>query len=209
MSPTLERAHRGNDSSRLGCIIFVGIVAFLIFLTITSPRGHPPDSKRRTTINSSQYIQIGLENYYTDYGEFPEPSNPDEVIEVTPGKLYRIGGAKCLYQALSGDGYDAIKGVAKNENDPQSDGRVNVGEVRAAVASDLPADMWLKVGGHYFLVDAFGRPFQYIKGDKQKQNAINDTYDLWSYGEDDKNTLPKSKDTESKPGLDAQWIKNW
>lgn len=207
MSPTLKRAQHASGFTLIEVIIVIAVIAILAVLVIRGG-GEPESSKRRVTASTMEVIRTALEQYHSEFGEYPEPTNPDETVEIMPGKLYHIGAAKCLYQALRGDGSNAIK-VAQGEIEAQSDGRVSAEEIKFAILKDMPDSMWRKVGGHYFLVDAFGRPIQYIKGDKEKQNAINATYDLWSYGADDKNTLSKSKDTESKPGLDAQWIKNW
>lgn len=207
MRPTLKRAQHASGFTLIEVIIVIAVITILAVLVIRGG-GEPASSKRKATASTMEVIRTALEQYRSEFGEYPEPSNPDETAEIMPGKVYHIGAAKCLYQALRGDGYDAIKG-APGKSDPQSDGQVNADEIAFTILKDMPEGMWRKAGSHYFLVDAFGRPIQYIKADKEKQNAINDTYDLWSYGEDDKNTLSKSKDTESKPGFGAQWIKNW
>jgi hypothetical protein len=91
----------------------------------------------------------------------------------------------------------------------QSDGKVSTEEVKNVIIQDLPEVLWRKVGSSYILVDAFGRPFQYIKADSEKKNTINSTYDLWSCAEDEKNVMAKSKDAEANASLGAKWIKNW
>lgn len=194
----------------LELMIVIGVIALLAAVILGSGgHGHPKPSKRRVTQDTLILIESGLDRYRTQFGEFPEPANPDESIEISPGKMYRVGAAKCLYQALTGDGYDAIKGVKKNENDPQSDGKVNAEEAKMGALIDMPAGIWRKVGNSYFLVDAFGCPIQYTHADAEKRNTINKPFDLWSFGEDVKNIRSKSTDAESNPDIALKWIKNW
>jgi hypothetical protein len=154
-----------------------------------------------------QAIESSLERYFTRFGEYPEPTNPDETAEVIPGMVYRIGAAKCLYQALTGDGSDAIKG--SGEDASPSNGTLEDVELKQVMFKDMPPTMRRKVGDHYLLVDGFGRPFQYLKADPEKKNTLNATYELWSYGDDETNLRATSKDTEADPALGAKWIKNW
>lgn len=49
-------------------------------------------------------IKTGLEHYRADFGEYPEPANGN----VTTGNTDGEQGGDCLYQALTGDGYDRI-----------------------------------------------------------------------------------------------------
>lgn len=208
MNDGMERTRLVHGITLLKWIVIASIIAFFAFLIITSPRGNPRASKHRLTISSLEFIKLGLERYYTEFGEYPEPANPQETVEIEPGKVYRIGGAKCLYQALTGDGFDAIKALP-GKTPPKSDGVVNEEESRFKMVVDTPQTIWRKIGENYFLVDAFGRPFQYINADKETKNTINSTYDLWSYGEDDKHVTSRSKDTEANIILGAKWIKNW
>ncbi len=184
-------------------LVVISIIALLAALVIGS--GSPGSSKRHVTLSTLQAIQSALDRYHTEYGEYPEPVNEDETAEIMPGKVYRIGAARCLYQALSGDGSDAIKGTGRGP----SDGKISAEEIKNMLIQDLPTTVWRKVGGSYILVDAFGRPFQYIKTDSEKKSTLNSTYDLWSFAEDEKNVMSKSKDTEANASLGVKWIKNW
>ena len=211
MDAAARTTPRGQGFTWLEAIVIVGIIALFAFVILdSSHQGHPPPSRRYLTLRSLQCIQSGLELYDTNFGEFPDPANPDESIEIEPGKVYRIGAAKCLYQALTGDGYDAIKGVVGDGKcDPQSDGKVNAEEAKVAAVIELPSDIWRKVGNSYFLVDAFGRPFQYTLANNEKKNPIKMPFDLWSYGEDEKNIRLMSTDAKSNPDIALEWIKNW
>ena len=199
---------KGHGFTLMELLVVIGIIALLAALVLGS--GGSGSSKRQVTQSANQMIESALDRYREHYGEYPEPLNGDETAEIMPGKVYRIGAAKCLYQALRGDGCDAIKGAQSvGNNNSQSDGQVSAGEIKNAMIPEMPQGMWRKVGGSYILVDAFGRPLQYIKADSDKKNTINSTYDLWSYAEDEKNIMAKSKNTEAHASLGAKWIKNW
>ncbi len=204
----MKITRKGHGFTLIELLVVIGIIVLLAALVLGT--GGSGSSKRHVTQSTLKSIESALERYYQQYGEYPEPVNGDETAEIMPGKVYRIGAAKCLYQAMRGDGYDAIKVAARLEkSEPQSDGKVSADEIKNVIIADLPDGMWRKVGGSCILVDAFGRPFQYIKADSEKKNTINSTYDLWSYAEDDKNVMAKSKDTEANASLGAKWIKNW
>jgi type II secretory pathway pseudopilin PulG len=197
--------NRVSGFTLLQTVIVVAIIALLASLVIQG--SSPRSSKRRATEASMSSIQSVLERYLEKYGEFPEPTNPDETAELMPGKSYRIGAAKCLYQALTGDGSDAIQG--SSDDATPSNGTLEDAELKNALFKDLPSQMRRKVGDSHLLVDGFGRPFQYLKADSEKKNTLNTTYDLWSYGDDETNLRVTSKDTEADPALGAKWIKNW
>ena len=197
---------RAPGFTLLQTVIVVAIIALLASLVL-SINVHPGPSKQRATAVTLQAIESSLERYFTRFGEYPEPTNPDETAEVIPGMVYRIGAAKCLYQALTGDGSDAIKG--SGEDASPSNGTLEDVELKQVMFKDMPPRMRRKVGDHYLLVDGFGRPFQYLKADPEKKNTLNATYELWSYGDDETNLRATSKDTEADPALGAKWIKNW
>jgi Tfp pilus assembly protein PilE len=199
---------RASGFTLLQTVIVVAIIALLAALMLSGGGGHHRPTKRRSTEAALTAVTSALERYHDHYGEYPEPANLDEASEVIPGKSYRIGGAKCLYQALAGDGNDAIKGVV-GEAATSSNGALENEELKRIMFKDMPPSMWRKIGESYIIVDGYGRPFQYIKAHPEKKNTINSTYDLWSYGDDDTNLRATSTDTEANPALDATWIKNW
>ena len=204
----MKITRKGHGFTLMEMLVVISIIALLAALVIGS--GNSGSARRNVTQSTKQAIEAALERYKIEHGEYPEPVNEDETADIMPGKVYRVGAARCLYQALRGDGNDAIQGAGRTDKgEPQSDGKVSADEIKNVFMADLPDTMWRKVGTSYILVDAFGRPFQYIKADSDKKNTVNSTYDLWSYAEDDKNLMSKSKDTEANASLGVKWIKNW
>lgn len=205
-------------------MIVIAIIVILAALTIGGYNFAMRGSKRRVTESTMTAVQSSLERYFDQFGEYPEPASNEEVVEMLPGKRYNVGGAKCLYQALRGDGYDAIKGASNTTSggSASSDGNFSDEEIPRVLFKDMPATMWRKVSGSYILVDGFFNPFQYVKAptptpsnnsdnssSSQSQQTINSTYDIWSYADDDVNTKAKSYDAKDTPTLSAKWVKNW
>lgn len=211
-------------------LVVIAIIALLASLTIGAYTFAMRDSKRRTTMGSMTAIKAALDDYEVEFGEFPQPAKSGNFAEILPGKSYDIGGAACLYQALRGDGYDQIAGVTSSGaggEDGASDGKVEGNELSKMIFKDMPDTMWSKRGSTFFLIDAFARPFQYLKaapqtaenntnnggnssGDGDNATAtVNATYDLWSYAEDDVNITKKSIDTLDSQDVGKKWITNW
>lgn len=202
-------------------LIVVTIMSMLAALTMGGYTYAMRSSKRRISTGTFAAIKLALDRYETDFGEFPEPAGSDETVEILPGKSYNVSGAACLYQALTGDGYDAIKGVGgssgSSDSSAQSDGKTEgAEEINNMKLAEIPPTIFTKRGSTYFIIDGFGRPFQYIKAAAPtaanpvpEANTINSTYDLWSYSEDEVNTTKKSIETLENTQLSAKWIKNW
>jgi len=204
-------------------LVVIAIIALLASLTIGAYTFAMRDSKRRTTMGSMTAIKAALDDYEVQFGEFPQPASTGDFVEIVAGKSYDISGAACLYQALRGDGYDQIAGVssgAGGDSSSASDGKVEgQEELSKMIFKEMPDTMWSKRGSTFFLIDAFARPFQYIKAVPQTPNnnqsgggeptTVNPTYDLWSYADDDVNIDKRSIDTVDSPELGRKWITNW
>jgi prepilin-type N-terminal cleavage/methylation domain-containing protein len=222
------RFRRESGFTLIEMMIVIAIIVVLAALTIGGYNYAMRGSKRRTTEATMTAIQSSLERYFDKFGEFPEPVSADETIEVMPKKSYRIGGAKCLYQALRGDGYDATLGaansVAGGGGSAASDGNFDDTEIPNILFKDMPNTMWRRINQqHYIIVDGFSRPFQYVKAapvntgatgsngnnNNSQATTINTTYDLWSYGEDEININTRSIETIENEALANKWIKNW
>jgi len=199
-------------------LIVITIISMLAAMTMGGYTYAMRASKRRITSGAFAAINLALDRYEADFGEFPEPSGTDEIVAILPGKTYDVSGAACLYQALTGDGFDKIQGVSgSSDASAQSDGKTEgIEEIKNMKLAELPQTMFTKKGSNYVLIDGFGRPFQYIKaaapvaaGTPPEATTINSTYDLWSYSEDEVNTTKKSIDTLEDANLSIKWIKNW
>lgn len=210
--------HSRRGFTLVEMLVVVAIMSLLAALTMGGYTYAMRSSKRRVTSGTFAAINLSLVRYETDFGEYPEPVGSDEMVEFLPGKTYDVSGAACLYQALTGDGFDKIKGVSgSGDAAAQSDGKTQgTEEIKNMKLAEIPQTMFTKKGSDYILIDGFGRPFQYIKaaapvasGTPPEATTINSTYDLWSYSEDELNTTKKSIDTLEDPNISIKWIKNW
>lgn len=196
-------------------MIVISIIVVLAALTLGGYNYAMRGSKRRTTEATMTAIISTLEQYKDQFGEYPEPASPQESIQVRPGKSYFVGGAKCLYQAIRGDGYDSIKGASNSSpsGNGASDGNFDQTEIPNVLFRDMPPTMWRKLSGGFMIVDGFFNPFQYSKASIQAGNAeattVNTTYDLWSYADDEVNITARSLDTIKQPSIANKWVKNW
>jgi len=128
-----------------------------------------------------------------------------------------------LYQALSGDGYNQIKLTQQPKGKGESDGNIDDDEAPNVKFTDMPKAIWTNQDERYYMVDAFGHPYQYTKAASVNPTNPSDpgnvavtvnnaTYDLWSYGADDENTTARSLDSVSSETIkqaSLKWIKNW
>ncbi len=201
-------------------ITVVTIIALLFSLVIGGFSFAERNSKRSTTEIRLKAIKSALDGYEKDFGEFPSPKNPETMVEIAK-KSYIVGGAACLYQALSGDGFDQIEG-ANSASTPSSDGNIEDAEVKLVKMKDMGRDLYTNAGGNYFLIDGFGHPFQYTRAIAVNPNSttgqtpdpvtINNTFDLWSYAEDDENLTVRSYEASQSATMrqaSNRWIKNW
>lgn len=85
---------KGHGFTLIELLVVIGIMALLAVLDLKS--GNLVSSKRQTTQGTMETVAAALERYYEQYGEYPEPVNADEIAEIMPGKVHRIGAAKCL-----------------------------------------------------------------------------------------------------------------
>jgi hypothetical protein len=182
-------------------VIIYGVMLCLIaFLWLVS-FGESVPSGRNKSSAFHRAIMAGLEDYHSEFGEYPAPVAPG-VIARFDGHDYDVSGALMLYQALTGDGDDRIKTALPDKR--ASDGRIDEDELKRAFLRDMPQEMIRKTETGYLLVDGFGHPYQFSPSGSA---SVNDTFDLWSFAESTP-TLPIEKPVKQSP-LAAHWIKNW
>ena len=185
-------------------LVVIAIIALLASLTIGAFRYAQVASARNRTSATQVALSGGLERYKAEFGEFPAPANANDT-ETFNTKKYTAGGAAMLYQAMSGDGSDAIQLASGGTGG--SNGQIEEDEEGNVMMSDIPSEIFTQVGNRYFIIDGFRKPFQYTKGGQP--DAVNPTYDLWSFGEDDTNTEGTSLSQKTNPQISAKWIVNW
>jgi prepilin-type N-terminal cleavage/methylation domain-containing protein len=183
-------------------LVVIAIIAILAAMTFGAFSYAQNSAMRNRTTAVHRAIVSGLESYNSEFGEYPEPSAGGTTRDFN-GRSYVTGGALMLYQALSGDGSDRIQIATGGA---ASDGRWDTGE--KMLMNEMPRELYMYRGTNiYMLLDGFGHPFQYTKGGTT--DAINPTFDLWSYGEDEANTSAVSKAQKQDPKTSAKWIKNF
>jgi prepilin-type N-terminal cleavage/methylation domain-containing protein len=185
-------------------LVVIAIIALLASLTIGAFTYATAAAGRNRTSATQGALVAGLERYYSDFGEYPAPAEPESTA-VFNNITYTSGGAEMLYQAMSGDGTSAIQLAAGGSR--ASDGRVDDIEAPNIKMPDMPKEIWLLVNNRYYVVDGFRKPFQYTKGGEA--NAVNPTYDLWSFGQDEQNTQGVTIAQKTNPQTNAKWITNW
>jgi len=200
-------------------LVVITIIALLFALTIGAFTYAQRSAARSRTTVAMNAIKSGLERYSTEFGEYPTPQNAGDTIAVG-NKTYEVGAAAMLYQVLSGDGYDniAIAEPPVDAGPASSNGSIDDKESKYVMITDMPKEIYVyeATSNRGYMVDGFGKPFQYEKANPANSgagaNTVNPTYDLWSYGEDEENITARSIDTlTAGPLKDAsqKWIKNW
>ena len=219
MKSHLPKARR-DAFTLIELITVVTIIALLFSLVVGGFTFADRFSKRSKTEVTKKAISSGLENYSNEFGGYPEPVSSGATTTIAK-KDYIVGGAACLYQAMSGDGFNQIKD-ATGKGGPASDGNLDDFEAKNVMLKDMPKELWAKTDSFYYIIDGFGHPFRYIKaaptqGATPSQpppaaTTINrGTYDIWSYAEDEKNLKASSLEslTGSVQTASRKWIKNW
>lgn len=201
-------ARRGDERGpRLLKLVTRGVLCLalaVLFSEIFLGRGGcgTSASRNRTTAIHRALI-AGLENYYSEFGEYPQPVRKGRTIKLD-GQIYEVDSALMLYQAMTGDGNDSI--VTK-ENTRPSDGRFDNDLPGHPVLTDMPKEMWRHTEAGYIIVDAFGHPVQYDAAAPGRTDVVNPTYDLWSFGE--AAPVKATKAVKQDSSASAKWIKNF
>ena len=199
----LPPIRRNHAFTLMELLVVIAIIAILAAMTMGTFSYAQKAAMRNRTTAVHRAIVSGLENYNSEYGEYPEPASEGTSSEFN-GRSYKTGGALMLYQALTGDGTSNIKIAAGGGG--ASDGRWTDDE--KMLLTEMPKEMYTLSGTNlYMLLDGFAHPFQYTKGGTA--DAVNPTFDLWSYGEDEANTQVTGKGQKQDAKTSAKWIKNF
>lgn len=217
---TKQKFHKGNAFTLIELITVITIIALLFSLVVGGFTYADRYSKRSKTEVTIKAVRSGLENYKEEFGSYPLPQSEDVTIEIA-NKLYIVGGAACLYQALSGDGFDQISGAA-GRGTSSSDGNLDDYENKNVMLKDMPRELWATSGDYYYIIDGFGHPIRYVKAAPTvaqtpgaappERTTVNvGTYDIWSYSEDEENLTATSLESIEGSVQEAsrKWIKNW
>jgi prepilin-type N-terminal cleavage/methylation domain-containing protein len=172
----------------------ITIIAIMAGLLIAALKFARTTANRNKASAHIKAIELGLKGYKKDYGYYPVPKPGGGAMVDVSGTQFSAGGAVCLYQALSGDGDDAMEGGASG----------STGKMKSAADANVywdqldaesnPQRVVLKKNGIYLLVDPWGCPFQFHVPPPPDPTHPNDfetlktqyhntaTYDLYSYG---------------------------
>ena len=202
----------------LELLVVMVIIAILASLTLGVFRYAQESAARNRSVMAHAAIKAALEKYKEQFGEYPEPANPGEDDQFT-GTSYSVGGAHMLYQAITGDGNSAIRLPASAGQASESDGKVAIEEQENRInSSTLPRSCIFPPNAPAgqtrarYLVDGWNRPFQYTKAnpDPAQNLAVNNTYDLWSFGPLKGSAQPTDSPVAKRdPNVSASWITNW
>lgn len=199
-------------------MVVVAIMALLATLTLMGFRYAQITAMRNRSTAFLKGISSGLENYHSEFGEYPRAKKTAMTSEFGT-KTYNVGGALMLYQALSGDGDSDIE--VANSTLGASNGRIEGQEVNHVMMKEMPNELWRRDTTGYIVVDGFSHPFQYQAPNPNAKvqhgaaatgkgiDTINATYDLWSFGEDDQHTNQVTMDMKQSEAATSKWIKNW
>jgi len=199
----------------------VAIIAMLAALGFAGVRFAQNKARQSDTMALIQDISKSVEEYRQERGNYPRPAMEEEETQIE-GTSWKIGGARMLYQILSGDGNDALKGgekmstgqmgSARTEEDPDG-GKVYMDTVMAPTKqqiADKKHQKLVEAAGDtgFFVIDPWRHPLQYQIAERDKNGVITNSiqlhsssnFELWSYG-----ALKKPADGPEE----AKWITNW
>lgn len=178
----------------------MSVVVLLLSLSIGAYRYATTRAELNRSIVSHAGMLRCIEAYKAEFNDYPAPVNPDVTVTID-GVKFSVAGAMLLYQILSGDGTDQMVAGGK-----PSDGTIENDEP-SSLALGLEWVKWKEVDGHRFTIDPHGHPYQYEKGGSA--DAVNPTYDAWSYDGDTATLGLRDAATKRDPAKTTRWIKNF
>jgi prepilin-type N-terminal cleavage/methylation domain-containing protein len=217
--PASVRPRFARGFTLIELLIVISIIALLAALSMGLFSTAQERAARSRTTATLQAITSALERYKADNGEYPAPKNPGKTANVGGNNL-TIGGAQMLYQAITGDGSDAID-LGTTQGKP-SDGQIDDSEKKFTINVDfIPSkdatgnyrsklNATMVVSGDFFLVDGFGHPFFYSRGDDPQSQSVNKgSFDVWSVAQSKNISTSFSLADKGNKDMTGPWIKNW
>ena len=207
-------------------LVVIAIIALLAALSIGAFTMAMQTSARNRTTATLHAVVSALERYKEKNGEYPEAtdtSGSQSFGDVT----MRTGGAAMLYQAITGDGSDAIKigtGSATSSSGTVADANKEFTINGDFIPTKDGSGTWkaklnstFVTGDKFLIVDGFGHPFQYDKAAVSTGGAggtppttVNPTYDVWSFANaTNSGEVAYDLSTKQNNTKNAAWIKNW
>jgi prepilin-type N-terminal cleavage/methylation domain-containing protein len=191
----------------------ITIITMLTALTFVGIRSAQTKAAKKNTVARISGLVDGLASYKNDNGEYPE-SVGDETVTVN-NTAFKVGGARMLYQVVTGDGNSGIRGGGTpSTGNPGSTGKVYWDEVTPPTEADIAAKRRKPMvdkgeDGSFYMIDGWRKPFQYLKMIKDRNKRISNLdqvhsdgdYEIWSYGE----LKTAAEDSQSQ----REWIASW
>ena len=172
--PVLPEIKADAAFTILELLVVIGIIITLAALILGTVGYVQKKGARSRAEAEIAAMSAALESYKADNGVYPQHAPA-------------AGGAHALYQALSGDGDDALGGSTGSTGSPSANVKSYM-PLKPNMLRPSPPDATARV------VDPFGNDYNYLA-----PGTYNPTFDLWSTA----GTLGNST-TDL-----AQWIKNW
>ncbi len=210
MSPIAPRILRSHTRHTRGftlieLLVVIALISMLATFTVIGVQSQMKRSRLSDTGTRLKMVENLLEDFKTANGEYPEPVAWDRMGEGKFGGSYRVGGAACLYQAITGDGTSEINGFTSADGKSGSS-TGEFGSTGPIYLKDFGGkkDTYVHLSGDsWIVIDTFGNPFQYRKYDKKLDAEFNNegTFDLWSYG--------ANKGADDSDDAQKGWKTNW
>lgn len=203
-------------------LVVVTIIAMLAAMGFLAMQFAMNKSREKDTVTLIQNISRAVQEYKDDHGNYPRPAE-DEATTVVNDETYVSGGARMLYQVLSGDGTDQLKngekvstgeqGSSQEEKDPLL-GKIYMDSIKAPtekMRKEKKPEKYVDAGegDTFFVVDPWRHPLRYQVPERDKNGIITNliqfhsdsAFELWSYGPLKK---PLEEDEDQK-----KWITSW
>jgi prepilin-type N-terminal cleavage/methylation domain-containing protein len=195
-------------------LVVISIIALLSGMGFTGLRMANQKSKDKQTANRLAAFSSSVEQYRIDKGEYPIPARYDDMTSVK-GEAWRVGGAKALYQALSGDGNDALRnGQDRSNGEQASSGKLYFDQVFPPTQEELDkgqkSDM-VEIGddNSFYVIDGYRHPIQYRVAEVDINGLVLDDGAMFSGGRFEMYSYGRLESPDDTPDAQGSWIKSW